>query len=512
MEITGARYSGILFHPTSIWTRYGIGDLGKNAYRFADKLAECGATLWQILPLGPTGFGNSPYAARSTFAGNELLIDLEELVEEGYLNRNDIAFPPEFDKDHVQFDLVRSYKLPLLKQAAQAFLLSRKKRSEYADFKKKNEFWLDDYSVFMTLYDEKYQDARWMLWEDRYSPETIRKYSKQAEIYRVLQFFFIRQWKSLKSYCNSKGIRIIGDIPIFVGADSADTWANVHLFKTNAKGEWSAISGVPPDNFSATGQRWGNPVYNWPVHVESGFEWWIERIRKQLELCDIIRIDHFRGFDAYWEVKASCPTAEDGKWVKAPGKAFFKALEKEFGKLPIIAEDLGFMTDSVNQLRKSNGLPGMKIFQFGFTRLPDGSFNGWDTFLPHNWDEDFVAYPGTHDNETVRGWYENQDEGMKDIVRQYLGTNDEELVWSFLTALMLSHARYAIVQLQDVLGLGNEARMNTPSTCNDTNWSWRVDVDDFTPWHIARFRHLVEISGRNGKTFSERLEETKKSK
>ena len=510
METTTARYAGILFHPTSIRTKYGIGDLGQRAYQFVDKLHSTGATLWQILPLGPTGYGNSPYASRSTFAGNELLIDLETLAREGYLNRNDIAFPPEYTTGRVEFDRVREYKLPLLKQAARAFLLSRKERKAFADFKKQNESWLDGYAVFMTLYDEKYHDARWMLWDEKYSQQTLKKYSVQAEIYRVLQFFFLKQWLSLKAYANSLGIKIIGDIPIFVGADSADTWANIHLFKTDAKGEYSAISGVPPDNFSATGQRWGNPVYDWKVHEETGFAWWIGRIRKQLELCDIIRIDHFRGFDAYWEVKASCPTAEDGKWVKAPGKAFFKVLEAEFGHLPIIAEDLGFMTESVNRLRKSNHLPGMKIFQFGFTRLPDGSFNTWDTFLPHNWEEDFVAYPGTHDNETIRGWYDNQDEGMKDIVRQYLGSNDEEIVWAFLTSLMLSHAQYAIVQLQDVLGLGNEARMNTPSTCGDFNWSWSVDIEDFTPWHTARFRHLVDISGRNGKTYAERMEELKR--
>ena len=510
MEITEARYSGILFHITSIQTEYGIGDMGQNAYRFVDKLALTGATLWQILPLGPTGYGNSPYAARSTFAGNELLIDLKELAQEGYLTKEDIAFPPAFPEGHVDFDAVRAYKLPLLKKAAKEFLFSRKHRTDYRKFKQENAFWLDGYAVFMTLYDEKYHDARWMLWEDKYSEETLKKYSRQAEIYRVLQYFFLKQWLRLRHYANRHGIRIIGDIPIFVGADSADTWSNIQLFKTNAKGEYSAVSGVPPDNFSATGQRWGNPVYNWKKHQEDGFSWWVERIRKQLEFCDIIRIDHFRGFDAYWEVPASCPTAEEGKWVKAPGKAFFKVLEEKLGKLPIIAEDLGFMTDSVNELRKSNNLPGMKIFQFGFTRLPDGSFNAWDTFLPHNWEEDFAAYPGTHDNETLRGWYENQDEGMKHIVREYLASSDEEIVWSFLRALMLSHAQYAIVPLQDILGLGNEARMNTPSTCNDKNWSWMVDIDRFDDWAIARFAHLVKISGRNGRTFEQELNRIKK--
>lgn len=508
MEITNARYAGILFHLTSIRTRYGIGDMGKEACRFADKLHRTGATLWQILPLGPTGYGNSPYASRSTFAGNELLIDLESLVSDGWLSPEDIATPPLFDKDHVEFDKVRAYKLPLLKKAAAAFLeKGGKNEKEYRKFRKDNAFWLDGYAVFMTLYDEKYHDARWMLWSDKYSPQTLRKYSAEAETYRVLQYFFLRQWLKLKEYVNSLGIKIIGDIPIFVGADSADTWSNIELFKTDAKGGYSAVSGVPPDNFSATGQRWGNPVYDWKKHEETGFAWWIARIRKQLEFCDIIRIDHFRGFDAYWEVKASCPTAEHGRWVKAPGKAFFRTLEKELGHLPIIAEDLGFMTDSVKALRKNNHLPGMKIFQFGFTSLPDGSLNTYDDFLAHNWDGDFVAYPGTHDNETFLGWYRSQDDLTRHNVREYLASDDNEIVWSMMRVLMQSHAGWAIVPLQDILELGNEARMNTPSTCNEINWSWMVDIDRFDDYRISRFAHLVKISGRNGMTFTEKLKE-----
>ena len=507
MDTTRARYSGILMHVTSFRTRYGIGDLGREAYRFADKLKESGVTLWQVLPLGPTGYGNSPYAARSTFAGNELLIDLEALVSEKLLGANDIAFPPVFDPDHVEFDQVREYKLPLLKKAAANFLLSRKADKAYRSFKKANAFWLDDYAVFMTLYDEKYQDARWMLWDEKHDSTTIKRWEARAEVYKVLQFFFQKQWKALKDYVNSLGIRIIGDIPIFVGADSADTWSHIELFKTDESGAYSAVSGVPPDNFSATGQRWGNPVYDWVRHQESGFEWWLERIGRQLELCDILRIDHFRGFDAYWEVKASDPTAEFGRWTKAPGKAFFKALRERFGELPIIAEDLGFMTDSVNKLRKDNKLPGMKIFQFGFTRLPDGSWDPYDTFLPHNWEEDFVAYPGTHDNETIMGWYKGLDDGMRHFVREYLGCGDEELPWAMIRAMMLSHAQYAIVPLQDVLGLDNSARMNTPSTCNELNWSWKVDVAAFDDYRISRLRHLVKISGRNGLTYDERIKQ-----
>lgn len=502
MNTDTARYCGVLMHITSLPSRYGIGDLGREAYSFADSLHKCGVPLWQILPLGPTGYGNSPYAARSTFAGNELLIDLDSLVADGYLDHADLVSYPHFQQESCEFNKVISAKLPLLHKAAENFLVKKHEQKQYRAFKAENSFWLDDYAVFMVLY-EKYNDARWMLWKEKYSEATLKKFSAQAEIYRVLQYLFQKQWKALKAYVNSLGIQIIGDIPIFVGADSADTWSNISLFKTNEDGTYKAISGVPPDNFSSTGQRWGNPVYDWKKHEETGFEWWIKRIERQLELTDILRIDHFRGFDAYWEVKATEPTAEFGKWVKSPGKQFFKALADKLGPLPIIAEDLGLMTDSVNRLRTSNHLPGMKICQFGFTRLSDGSFNPYDTFLPHNYEEDFVAYTGTHDNETVKGWYYNQDEVTKDHVRQYLSVPEHEVVWGMIRAVMFSHARYAIFPMQDLLELDNSARMNMPSTCNDINWAWRMKKGAFTDYTVNRMKQLVIFSGRSGRTWQQ---------
>lgn len=506
MDIDYARFGGILMHITSLPSKYGIGDFGENAYRFADKLKATGATLWQILPLGPTGYGNSPYAARSTFAGNELLLDIDTLIKEGYLKEEDVKDYPSFPSSKVLFDEVIRAKLPLLMKGAENFLMQNKEKKAYEEFKKKNKYWLDDYAVFMVLYN-KHNDARWMLWEEKYSQATIRKHKEEAEIYKVLQYFFQKQWIALKEYANGLGIRIIGDIPIFVGADSADTWANIELFKTDEEGHYSAVSGVPPDNFCSTGQLWGNPVYDWQKHIDTDFSWWLKRVERQLELTDILRIDHFRGFAAYWEVPSSHKTAEKGKWKKAPGKEFFKTLREKMGELPIIAEDLGFMTEDVNKLRNSNHLPGMKICQFGFTKLSDGSFNAYDTFLPHNYEKNFVAYTGTHDNETARGWYESQDEMMKHYMREYLSSCEEEIVWAMIKAVMLSCAQYAIFPMQDLLGKDNSARMNTPSTCNEFNWTWRLLDNEFSPYVINRMKLLIRISGRNGLTIAQKIAE-----
>ena len=502
MNTNYARYSGILMHITSLPSRFGIGDFGEGARDFARKLKSTGATLWQLLPLGPTGYGNSPYAARSTFAGNELLIDPLQLVEDGYLTNADIDTYPLLPEHRTDFNKVIKYKIPLLEKAASTFLYMKAEEKAYREFKEENSFWLDDYAVFMVLYN-RYNDARWMRWNEKYSKETLEKFSTEAEIYRAMQYLFLKQWLSLKSYVNSLGIKFIGDIPIFVGADSADTWSHIELFKTKADGHYKAVSGVPPDNFCATGQLWGNPVYNWRVHKDTSYDWWIKRIKKQLELTDILRIDHFRGFDAYWEVPAEDKTAEFGKWVKAPGKEFFKVLNDKLGHLPIIAEDLGFMTESVTKLREDNHLPGMKICQFGFTRLENGAFNPYDTFLPHNYEKEAVAYTGTHDNETAKGWYLSQDLEMRHFVREYLSSSEEEIVWSMIKAVMLSHARYAIFPMQDLLELDNSARMNMPSTCNDINWTWRMKADAFSDYTINRMKHLVKISGRNGLTAEE---------
>lgn len=510
MNIDGSRSSGILMHITSLDSEYGIGDLGPAAYRFADKVKESGANLWQLLPLGPTGYGNSPYSARSTFAGNELLISPELLYKDGYLEQEDL-FHPDFPSNKVDFNSVIEYKLPLLKKAAKAFLKKNSRRKAYLDFLARESFWLEDYALFMVLY-EKYNDARWYsIWDEKEGfrdPKTIERIKKEKKeelkVWYALQYLFDDQLNRLHIYTKSLGIKTIGDIPIFVGADSADAWAHLDLLKTDDKGHYSAVSGVPPDNFSATGQLWGNPVYDWKKHEESGFEWWLQRIKRLLHMTDILRIDHFRGLDAYYEIAASAKTAEHGKWKKSPGKKLFETIKKELGELPIIAEDLGLMTDSVKKLRDSNGFPGMKIAMFGFSRDKNGNYNPSDDFLPMNYTRDFVAYTGTHDNDTTRGWFDSLSEDDKHMVREYLACDDREAVWALIRAVMFSNADIAIIPMQDILELGNDARMNYPSTCNDKNWSWRMESGAFDDYRLSRFKHLVRLTGRDGKTASER--------
>lgn len=511
MEISSIRYAGILMHITSLPGRYGIGTLGKEAYDFADALHETGATIWQILPFSPTGYGNSPYAPRSSFAGNEMFINLEDLVSEGLLEPEDLDDCPEFRTDKVEFNKVYDWKLPILKKAAKTFIANHYyENSDYIAFKKKEKSWLRDYALFMMLY-ERYQDARWFsVWASEYSSRNksdLQDLQEQNpveyESWIVLQYIFQKQWMNLKTYINDLGIQLVGDIPIFVGADSADTWSNLELFKTDSSGRYSAQAGVPPDCFSATGQLWGNPVYNWPIHENTGFKWWIERIRRVTDMVDILRIDHFRGFDAYYEIKAGAKDAVHGKWRKSPGKKLFKALESNLGKLNIIAEDLGILTPSVEKLRDGNGFPGMKIAQFGFVREKNGIYDPYDTFLPHNYSEPFVAYTGTHDNDTTRGWFDALSEEDKHMVREYLSSNNEEIVWNLIKAVMLSNARFAIIPMQDILELGNDSRMNFPSTCNDKNWSWKMETDAFDSMRLSKFAHYVRISGRNGLSFTE---------
>lgn len=506
MNIDFPRYSGVLMHITSLPSKYGIGDFGKEALEFIDNLKETGATLWQLLPFGPTGYGNSPYAARSTFAGNELFISIDKLLENEYITKEDIKNAPQSIESHVSFDSVISFKYPLLKKAASAFLSVNKNSKGFKDFIKREQYWLEDYAMFMVLYN-KYNDARWFShWDEKYSKRdqkalnTLKK-EKTEEIYQwyALQYIFTTQWLEVKKYANDKGIKIISDIPIFVGSDSADTWANINLFKTDKNGKYSDVAGVPPDNFSSTGQLWGNPVYNWEEHKKDNFSWWIKRLEKQLDFADILRIDHFKGFDSYYNIPASHKTAEKGKWIKAPGKELFKVLREKHGNLPIIAEDLGSMTNSVIKLRDAYKFPGMKICQFGFSTDKDGNFNPYDTFLPHNYEKNFVAYTGTHDNETTKGWYINLDPMMQHFVREYFSSNDEEIVWNMIKAIMLSHSTFAIFPMQDLLELDNDSRMNTPSTCNDINWSWQMSKKAFSNEIINRFKHLVKISGRNGK-------------
>ena len=513
MNIEGVRNSGILMHISSLPSEYGIGDLGPGAYEFAATLASTGAKLWQWLPLGPTGYGNSPYAARSTFAGNELLLSPDLLYRDGYLEKEDLVHP-DFSSEKVEFERVIAWKLPLVKKAASEFLRQNGRKRAYRDYLAREAHWLDDYALFMVLY-EKYNDARWhTLWDhgEGYRDENVMKRLRkekrdEIEIWYALQYLFDSQLEELHMHTKSLGLKTIGDIPIFVGADSADAWAHLDLLKTDSEGHYSAVSGVPPDNFSATGQLWGNPVYDWKKHEETGFTWWKQRIERLLHMTDILRIDHFRGFDAYYEIHAGAPTAEKGKWKKSPGKKLFEVIKRDMGELPIIAEDLGLMTDGVKKLRDSNRLPGMKIAMFGFSRDAKGCFNPDDDFLPMNYTRSFVAYTGTHDNDTTRHWFDTLSDDDKHMVREYLACDDREAVWALIRAVMFSNADTAIIPMQDILELGGEARMNYPSTCNDRNWTWRMKEGAFDSYRVSRFRHLVRLTGRDGLTADERAAE-----
>jgi 4-alpha-glucanotransferase len=501
------RHTGVLLHPTSLPSRHGIGSLGDEAFAFLDLLADSKTTLWQVLPLGPTGYGESPYAARSTFAGNELLIDLDTLACQGFLELGDVLDPPVFSPGRIAFDQVRRYKEPLLEKAADAFLSAggNPSATDYASFCEENAWWLDDYALYQVLC-TAFHDSRWsLMWpkelklrDPKALQEARETYAGEIERTKVLQYFFFSQYKAVKQYANGKGIRIIGDIPIFVASDSVDAWANTRLLKMDAQCNQRASSGVPPDAFSSEGQLWGNPVYDWPEHEKEGFSWWIRRIEQTLRLCDIVRIDHFRGLSAYWEIPKGAKTAVEGKWVPAPGARLLEALKAALGNdIPLIAEDLGVITEDVEQLRDRNGLPGMKILQFAFD-LKDGYLDASNAYLPHNCQYDSVIYTGTHDNDTTRGWYEKLDEELKDKVRRYLECPDEQVVWQMIRAMMMSASRYAVLPMQDLLELGSDARMNIPSTCGQENWSWKLDSLDIDRWRIDRLRSMTELYGREG--------------
>ena len=489
-------------HPTSLPSHYGVGDLGENAYTFIDEAAKAGVGLWQVLPLGPTGFGDSPYAARSTFAGNEILIDLKSLCMDGYLEIEDLLIP-EVVTERVDYGKAKQVKMPLLRKAAKAFLenMSDEEKLEWQFFEEEKGWWLDDYALYQSLCDE-YNDSRWFYaWpeelRDRNAKalkEATAKHAEDIEIWKALQFFFFKQWGELKQYANENGIEIIGDIPIFVAPDSVDAWTNRKLLKINAQGEQEASSGVPPDAFSATGQLWGNPLYKWKEHEKDGFKWWISRMKETLVMCDIVRIDHFRGFEACWEVPAGEDTAMNGKWVKSPGEKLLKAMKEALGDdLPVIAEDLGIITPEVEALRDEFGFPGMKILEFAFYKNSKGEFDAANPYLPHNMIENSVAYTGTHDNNTVKGWYDEMDDEGRDFVRRYFECGDADVPRAMLRFLFMSNAMWAIVPMQDVLMLGAEARMNVPSTCGSSNWSWFMKKEDLKSpnWgHIAYFNKL----------------------
>jgi len=506
-----ARSSGILLHLTSLPGRLGVGDLGAEAYRFADFLARAAQRIWQVLPLGPTGYGDSPYQCFSAFAGNPLLVSLEELVEEGDLTSDDLAVNlPNFPQRQVDFGCVIQYKLPLLKRAAETFRAraSAARREEYDTFCRQNASWLENYALFMALKEAHGGEAVWNQWERDVAarqPDALARWKERlagaTEVQKYAQYQFFKQWSALKAYCHHRGIQVMGDIPIFVAHDSADVWARPELFHLDADGNPSVQGGVPPDYFSATGQLWGNPLYRWDAMAETGYSWWIDRFRSALKLVDIIRLDHFRGFEAYWEVPGGEETAINGRWVKAPGGEMLEAVQKALGDLPIVAETLGVITPEVEALRDRFGFPGIGILQFAFGVDPQAP-----EFKPHNYRRHFVAYTGTHDNDTTVGWWTGSGAGdstrtveniraEREFALKYLGTDGREINWSFIRCLLASVADMVIIPLQDVLGLGSEARMNLPAA-RSGNWRWRFTADQLTPEIGERLRELTVIYDR----------------
>ena len=491
------RKSGVLLHPTSLPGSGGIGSLGAEARSFIDFLVESGQSLWQVLPLGPTGFGNSPYSCYSAFAGNPLLINCETLAEEGDLSVAECVDQGETLR--VDYPRVERSKSGLLRKAAGTFF-SRKDSVRYEEFRQFREAtpWLNDFSLFMTL-KEHFNGDCWNNWpadvRDRSSHALIEYGSRLAheiDVHCYNQWQFYRQWRRIRSYAGERGVGIIGDIPIFVAYDSSEVWANPTLFKLDEEGAPTVIAGVPPDYFSPTGQLWGNPHYDWNALASTGYAWWVERMRSSLDLYDIIRIDHFRGFAASWEVPASEATAINGQWVDGPGAALFDALESALGKAPIIAEDLGIITPDVEELRDRFCFPGMKILHFAFDSGPD------NPYLPHNHVQKSVVYTGTHDNDTTAGWFAKLPEREQRLVRRYLHYHGPDMVWELIRTALASVAETAIIPLQDLFSLGNDCRMNMPGSVG-SNWSWRYAEGDLTGTLSNRLGELTELYGRKRK-------------
>ncbi|GAB4436752.1 MAG: 4-alpha-glucanotransferase [Chloroflexi bacterium OHK40] len=475
------RSSGVLLHPTSLPGPWGIGDLGPAAYAFVDFLVAAGQGLWQILPLGPTGYGDSPYQCFSAVAGNPLLVSLDALVGHGLLSAEEVAAAADgqpLSLDQVDYGAVIGFKLPLLRRSYERLWAGAAPEvaAAFEAFKAANAAWLDDYALFMALKDA-HGGAAWSGWPPELrarQPEALARaraeHAPAIEVQRYLQFLFFSQWAPLKAYANARGISIIGDAPIFVAYDSADVWANPELFFLDAQGLPTVVAGVPPDYFSATGQRWGNPLYRWERMAADGYAWWVARLRAAFAQVDILRLDHFRGFAAYWEVPATQETAIHGRWVRGPGAALFRRLEQELGSLPIIAEDLGLITPDVHALREQFDLPGMKILQFAF----DG--DAANPYLPHHHVRNCVVYTGTHDNDTTIGWFTGLSEDQRNIVRAYLGRDGSDIAWELIRAAFMSVADLAVVPFQDILRLGSDARMNTPGLLG-ANWGWRFRAE-----------------------------------
>ena len=500
-----SRSSGILLHPTSLPGRFGIGDFGAEARAFVDFLVASGQSLWQVLPLGPTGYGDSPYQLMSAFAGNPLLINPRELIVDGLLTLEDIG-APNFSAGRVEFERVQDFKDRLLRRAFENFKRGAAKHpaANFAEFCDANEFWLDDCALFRALKDA-HGGIQWTQWEQGLAnreplalEQAHDELCDQIERHKFYQFLFFKQWRALSDYCHARGVKLIGDIPIFVAHDSVEVWANHEYFKLDQQGERTVGAGVPPDYFSETGQLWGNPLYDWESVKADGFQWWIERVRFALSQFDLVRIDHFRGFAACWEIPAGETTAEHGEWVAAPGRELFTALTAALGDLRIIAENLGVITPEVESLRAEFGFPGMRVLQFAF-----GS-DDENIHLPDNYPRDVVVYTGTHDNDTTVGWFANlskpneigdERQRARAFCLKYLQSDGQEIHWDMIRAALGSVADTAIIPLQDVLGLGSEARMNLPAS-QTGNWKWRVKPEVMTNDVAARLRELTETYGR----------------
>lgn len=497
------RSAGVLLHPTSLPGRYGIGDLGDSAYHFVDFLVAAKQRLWQVLPLGPTGYGDSPYQSFSAFAGNPLLISPDRLVIDGFLPAEAVEDVPEFPPAAVDFGSVIEYKNALLRLAHEHFLANGHDdhHAAFDRFCQNTAYWLDDYALFMALkqHHNEHEGGVWNTWPKPIAKRQVRAMKQwtkdlagEIALHKFLQFLFFKQWLELKAYANRNGVKIIGDLPIFVANDSADVWAHPNLFHLDKNGSPSVVAGVPPDYFSETGQRWGNPLYNWNKVAENGYSWWIQRIHMNLVQTDIVRIDHFRGFEAYWEIPASEPTAVIGRWVKGPEAALFDAIQAKLGELPIIAEDLGVITPEVEALREQFGFPGMRILQFAF----GGERNS--SFLPYNYVRNTVVYTGTHDNETTLGWYLNATEDERDHVRRYTVSSGRDIVWDLIRLAYASVADIAIIPMQDLFVLGNEARMNYPGREGGW-WQWRYTKEMFSaraPGVAMGLTELAQLYGR----------------
>ena len=491
-----SRAAGLLLHPTSLPGRFGIGDFGDELIAFLDWAKSAGIRLWQILPLNPPGYGNSPYGCHSSYAGNPLLISPQRLRDDGLLPERALDDVPEFPDHSVDFDRVAPFKNHVLRQSFKHFRLRRRSEHHYAmhRFEEDNR-WLEDWAIYAAL-KERHAGAKWTEWPDGLAirePAAMAAAKKELageiRFQKYVQFLFFKQWAAIRESAFAHQIQIVGDVPIYVAGDSADVWANRKLFQLDKNGEPVVVAGVPPDYFSETGQRWGNPLYRWDLLQDTKYRWWVSRFRAALRFADIVRVDHFRGFEAYWEIPAEEPTAIHGRWMPGPGRALFDAIRTSLGDLPMIAEDLGHITPEVHDLRKAIGVPGMKVLQFAFAKVNS-------PHLPHCYDATTVVYTGTHDNDTARGWFENATAEERRLAETYLGVNGKgPIEWALIRAAFTSVAQTAIVPIQDVLGLGSEARMNRPGD-GDANWSWRYLPNALTPAHAERVRRLAEISGR----------------